>query len=67
MADHLTDVIETIESPEFREDDPRPGRVRQFRRGGPEQWIRVVIEFGGETDTVVTSFPQANDPTGWRS
>lgn len=66
MADHLSDVIETIENPELREDDPRPGRMRCFRRSGPERWLRVVIEFGADTDTVVTAFPQANDPAGWR-
>jgi hypothetical protein len=42
MAEHLSDVIETIEQPELREDDPRPGRVRSFRRCAPERWIRVV-------------------------
>jgi hypothetical protein len=67
MADHLNDVIETIEQPELREDDVRPGRVRCFRRCGPERWIRVVLEFGSETDAVVTAFPQTNDPAGWRS
>ncbi len=66
MAAHLSDVIDTIESPELREDDPRPGRSRYFRRCGPEHWLRVVIEFGGDMDTVVTAFPQANDPAGWR-
>ena len=65
MAEHLNDVIETIEQPEFREDDPRLGRVRSFRRCGPERWLRVVLEFAGEIDVVVTAFPQANDPNGW--
>ncbi len=65
MAEHLNDVIETIEQPEFREDDPRPVRVRSFRRCGPERWLRVVLEFAGEIDVVVTAFPQANDPNGW--
>lgn len=69
MAEHLNDVLKTIdktiEHPELRQDDPRPGRVRLFRRSGPERWLRVV-EFGGETDQLVTAFPQSNDPAGWR-
>lgn len=66
LAEHLSDVLETIEHPELREDDPRPGRVRLFRRSGPDRWLRVVVEFGGESDLVVTAFPQSNDPAGWR-
>jgi hypothetical protein len=66
LADHLNDMIQTLEQPELREDDARPGRVRYFRRCGPERWLRVVVEFGGESDVVVTAFPQSNDPAGWR-
>lgn len=67
MTDHLNAVLETIENSEFREDDPRPGRVRFFRRCGPERWLRVIVQFAGDSDQVVTAFPQANDPAGWRS
>jgi hypothetical protein len=56
----------TVADPEHREPDPRPGRERYFRRGGPERWIRVVVEFAGQRDRIVTAFPQSNDPTGWR-
>ena len=66
MANRLSDVIATIERPELREHDPRPGRSRSFRRCGPERWLRVVIEFRGERDAVVTAFPQVNDPEGWQ-
>jgi hypothetical protein len=66
MADHIDDVIDTIQQPELREDDVRPGRSRYFRRCGPERWLRVVVEFRGAVDAVVTAFPQANDPAGWR-
>jgi hypothetical protein len=66
MAEHMSDVLETIRQPEFRQDDPRPGRVRLFRRTGPEAWLRVVVEFGGDSDQIVTAFPQGNDPAGWR-
>lgn len=66
MSDHLNDVIETIEKPELRDDDPRPGRMRSFRRCGPERWMRVILEFDGDDEIVVTAFPQVNDPPEWR-
>lgn len=67
MADHFDDVVLTIEDPDVVEDDPRPGRLRYFRRGGPERWLRVVTQFVGSSDRMVTAFPQANDPDGWES
>lgn len=65
MTNHLNDVIATIESPEILADDPRAGRSRLFRRCGPERWLRVIVEFAGERDRLVTAFPQANDPEAW--
>jgi hypothetical protein len=66
MEDHLDDVVQTLENPDYREPDPRPGRERFFRRGGPQSWIRVVIEVDGPFDRVVTAFPQVNEPNDWR-
>jgi hypothetical protein len=62
VADSLLDIVLTIEHPEYREPDDRPGRERLFRRGGPDRWLRVVLEFAGDFDTVVTAFSQATDP-----
>ena len=62
MGDALLDIVLTIEHPMYREPDVKPGRERFFRRGGPEAWIRVVTEFGGDVDRVITAFPQSNDP-----
>lgn len=62
MEDHLDDVIETVENPEHREPDPRVGRERFFRQGGPETWIRVVVEADELIERVVTAFPQTNAP-----
>ena len=59
---HLDQLMQTIARPDHREEDPRPGRERYFRRGGPERWIRVVSEFAGPHDVVITAFPQSNDP-----
>jgi hypothetical protein len=66
LRDHLDSVMETVAHPEHQEPDSRPGRGRYFRRGGPERWIRVVAEFAGRHDRIVTAFPQSNDPAGWR-
>jgi hypothetical protein len=68
MSDHLPETMAAIETPEHREPDPRPERERFFRRGGPLRWIRVVAQFAGDADRVVTAFPQSDDPRqgGWR-
>jgi hypothetical protein len=67
LADHLDDVMRTIRGPDFREADPRQGRDRYFRRAGRLGWIRVVTEFAGDVDRIITAFPQSNDPRlpGW--
>jgi hypothetical protein len=61
----LDDLLAALEAPDLRQPDPRAGRERFFRRGGPQAWVRVVVEFAGEFDRVVTAFPQRNDPEGW--
>jgi len=58
----LQEVLRTVAMPDHREPDPLPGRERYFRRAGPQAWIRVVTEFAGAVDRVVTAFPQENDP-----
>jgi hypothetical protein len=68
MSEYLAEAMATIKEPDHREPDPRAGRERYFRRGGPEHWIRVVTELSGGADRVVTVFPQSDDPRqgGWR-
>jgi hypothetical protein len=66
LADSLKDVMRTIEHPDHREPDPVPGRERLFKRGGPYGWIRVVAEFSGDFDRIVTAFPQTADPSRGR-
>lgn len=65
--DDFADAVQTIENPDHREPDSRPGRERLFRRGGPDRWLRVVVEFAGDFDHVVTVFPQTVDPRPSRS
>lgn len=64
----LEETLLTVQRPEHREPDPRPGRERYYRRGGPLAWIRVIAELADGADRVVTAFPQSNDPTvvGWQ-
>lgn len=56
------DVVMTIESSMHREPDPVAGRERLFGRGGPDGWLRVVIEFDGDFDRLITVFSQSTDP-----
>ena len=62
MSEFLAETMTAIKTPDHREPDPRAGRGRFFRRGGPERWIRVVTEFSRDADRVVTAFPQSDDP-----
>lgn len=62
LADSLGEVMGSIETPVHREPDPRVGRERYFGYGGPQGWLRVVTEFAGAMDRVITAFPQCNDP-----
>lgn len=62
MREYLVEMMAAIRIPDHREPDPQPGRERYFGRGGPLGWIRVVSEFTGEYDRVITVFPQSNDP-----
>jgi len=58
MVDHLDTILHTVLEPHHREPDPVPGRERMFRQGGPERWMRVVID----VEQIITAFAQTNDP-----
>jgi len=62
ITDSLLDIVLTIEHPIYREPDIQPGRERLFGRGGPNDWIRVVLEFCADFDRVITVFPQSTNP-----
>jgi hypothetical protein len=47
--------------------EPHPGRERYWLRAQPPfrfRWLRVVVQFEGDVDHVVTAFGQDNDPEG---
>lgn len=56
-------IMAIVENPSYREPDRKPGRERYFGRGGPYGWIRVVTEFAGDEDHLVTVFPQRSAPS----
>jgi hypothetical protein len=62
MDGRIVEAMAAVQAPHHREPDPRAGRERYFRRGGPLRWIRVVTELRGDADRVVTAFPQSNAP-----
>lgn len=67
MAYLLDDVMRAITRPDFREPDLRAGRERFFALVAGTGWVRVVTEFAGDVDRVVTAFPQLSDPRKRRS
>lgn len=66
MVGHQTAVLTTVNQPEHRRPDPRPGRVRYYRQGvGPSRWCLAVIDATQDPARVVTAFGTRRDPEGW--
>jgi hypothetical protein len=67
MRCSLESLLDAIRRPDFQEPDPRPGRERYWLRMQPPfpfRWLRVVVQFEGDVDRVVTAFGQDNEPVG---
>jgi hypothetical protein len=64
LLDHVETILGTVERPDHREDDPRPGRERFYRQHAlrPGRWMRVVVDFNDEPGWVVTVLIQDDDP-----
>lgn len=64
FLDHVDAILGTIERPDYRSDDPEPGRERFYRADFPSPgwWLRVVVEFSDKPAWVVTALDQENDP-----
>jgi len=68
LADEVELVLSVVARPDHREEDPRPGRERFYRRDlGPPRWLRVIVDFNDELAWVVTALVQDNPPLGLRS
>jgi hypothetical protein len=56
-------ILDAVERPDLREDDPVPGRERFYRRDlDPRRWLRVVVDFNDTPPFVVTAFVQDQEP-----
>ncbi len=64
LLDHVNEVLVTVERPDHREEDPRPGRERFYRENvlRPGRWMRVVVDFNEDPGWIVTVLVQDNDP-----
>jgi hypothetical protein len=59
-------VLATVERPDHRGSDPRPGRERYWRLGfGPSRWLMVVVDFNAAPARIVTAYGNRKDPPGW--
>jgi hypothetical protein len=63
LLDHVDEIIDAVETPDFREDDPVPGRERFYRMNFLEvdRWLRVVVDFNDVPAWIVTAFVQERD------
>jgi hypothetical protein len=64
LLDHVETILGAVARPDFREDDPRPGRERFYRQHAVVRgrWMRVVVDFNDVPAWVVTVLIQDDDP-----
>ena len=64
LLEHVDVILSAVEVPDFREDDPLPGRERFYRANFPlpDRWLRVVVDLNSTPGWVVTALDQDNDP-----
>jgi hypothetical protein len=64
LLDHVETILTTVARPDYRDDDPRPGRERFYRQNAltPGRWMRVVVDCDDIPSWVVTVLIQDDDP-----
>lgn len=64
LLDQVDEILAAVAAPDFREDDPVPGRERFYRQNFIEagRWLRVVVDFNEVPAWVVTAFVEDRDP-----
>lgn len=63
----MAEILQAVTTPDFIEPDPRPTRMRFFRRGvGPTQWLMVVVSYEQTPARIITAYPTRKDPEGWK-
>jgi len=68
LLDHVDAILATVTQPDYREEDPYPGRERFYRQHiDLRRWLRVVVDFNQTPAWVVTAAVQDNDPRRRRS
>jgi hypothetical protein len=66
LLDHVEAILATVSRPDYRQDDPRPGRERFYRRDlDSRRWLRVVVDFNEQPAWIVTALVQDTPPRGW--
>jgi hypothetical protein len=66
LADETKLALDVVSRPDHREDDPRPGRERFYRRDiDPRRWLRVIVDFNTDPARIVTVLIQSNPPKSW--
>jgi hypothetical protein len=66
ISDDRAAILAAVAQPDLREDDPRRGRERFWRRRlGQSGWLFVVVDFEQSPGRVVTAFGRRDDPPGW--
>jgi hypothetical protein len=65
LLDDIDAILAAIGAPDHREEDPKPGRERFYRRQITDKvrWLRVVVDFSETPAFVVTAFIQRKDPS----
>ena len=64
LLNDLDAILAAIAAPDHREQDPKPGRERFYRRHVTDKvrWLRVVVDFSETPAFIVTVFVQRKDP-----
>ncbi len=64
LLEHVDAILATVQVPDHRENDPRPGRERFYRQHvlQPRRWLRVVVDFNDDPAWIVTVLVQDHDP-----
>lgn len=65
LAPYRHEIMATVNSPDHRRPDPRPGRERYYSRdAGPSRWLFVVVHFNETPARIVTAYANRKDPPG---
>jgi hypothetical protein len=64
LLNYVDAIISTVNQPDVREPEPRPGRERFYRRHVTDRirWMRVVVDFNTDPAVIVTAFIQRKNP-----